>query len=263
MAGEIDRDALCQSKGLGGVARVYELVARSANKPASVLLAKGLNARLLEDLGYDRKGMLRLGYPEEALAKLGFRGAPHSAGPGSAGSTESGGAEGRVSTGPSAEDANAGSEPHSGNSPGPAGSFGKEHMPTNEEIRALIAAGSSAGELRALGVLVSHCKAAGLGARELLRVGYDLNDLADEFKGSELRTIGFRPQELRRRFGGAELRRFGFSASEMRAAGFGARELLNFGFNENQVISCGYSINELVREGLSRHTVDRKKFHNA
>jgi len=225
-----ERFKLCRKLGFRDAAHAHEIILEGAHKIPEWLISKGLNAASLANLGYDGDAMRHLGYKDTALQKLGFRIAK---------------------------------EVHKSAPAAPSSALPPEHAPVEGGITAtlkdLIQRGCHAGELKQRGITIPHCRAAGIDARVLARLGYALHELAGVYSLAELKKTGFNPRELSRHFKGSELRDAGFSAAEMRCAGFCVRDLINFGFNENQIIGAGFSVNELLREGLSRSTRDLRK----
>ena len=215
------RENICQSIGIESVLQAHEIIVAGASREPSFLLHKGLNARILTELGYDAPGMTRLGYKPNALHALGYAIA------------------GKAQV------------------PDNAAKDSEEIL--RADPRGLIAKGYRATDLSQAGITLHHCRTAGIPARELHRIGFSMNELAIEFSATELRLIGFNPRELGRILSGPQLRAAGFSSSEMRLAGYGVKDLLRFGYSENHVRTAGYSVNELAREGLSRLIEDKRK----
>jgi intracellular multiplication protein IcmE len=215
------RAALCKSLGLANEAAVYRLIVACVRKGVEGLLAKGLDARTLTRLGYDRAGMKKLGCTENDLQHLGYDAGPRA-------------------------------EPHA--APGRPQIAGETFK---DQLEHLIAAGHGANELKSAGFTVHHCKAAGYDAREVERLGFTLSELAAEYTIHELKRVGFGVLDLRGLFSGSELRNAGFSATDMRIAGYTIKQLFSFGYSENQIRTAGFSNTELAREGLTRRTIDK------
>ena len=222
-----ERLKICQALGFEDISQVHRLIMEGVHKGGQWLVSKKLNAEKLTALGYDLAGMRKIGYVDSALQKLGYPVHP--------------------------------AETKSPPPPETLPQVTQLEQNQRANLRQLVAQGLSANELRQRGYTVRHCRDAGIDARVLYRIGFDLHELVGEYSLPELKRIGFNPRELIHHYKGPELRNVGFSAQEMRCSGFSVRDLLNFGYNENQVIAAGYSTNELIREGLSRTTHDMTK----
>jgi intracellular multiplication protein IcmE len=228
------RIQVCRSLGFGSIVEAHETIVAGAKTGPARLLQKGLNARTLASLGYDAKAMMRLGYSPAVLKLLGY--AADSAGPPS---------------------------PQAPRQPQPAPSHAQSAgAPPDErlDLQALVAQGHTAAQLHQMGVTVHHCRTAGLSARDLYRVGFQLDELVAHYPLAELRNVGFGPRELARSFSGAQLRTAGFAASEMRQAGYSIRDLLSFGYNENHIRTAGYSMHDLTRAGITKHIEEKGRF---
>jgi len=217
MGNQDDRIKICQMLGARNLLEVHKIITQGARKSSGWLLGKGITSWKLKTLGYDVKGLKKLGYKDDVLSALGYI---------------------LPSKAPQAKKTEA------------------MEMDKSEadKVRELVAKGYDANELRQRGITVHHLRMAGIDARELFRRGFRLDELRGEFTLSDLKMIGLNPRELIVFFPGSQLRKVGFTAQEMRCAGFSVRDLLNFGYNENQVIGAGYSIRDLLNEGLSPHT---------
>jgi intracellular multiplication protein IcmE len=226
-----DRLGICKQHGLKSESEAYSIIASCA-KSGSVqqLLQRNLDSRVLHSLGYDLHGMRRLGYSDDMLAKLGFLKKP--------------------SETPQPLDI----------SPPVAPLTSSQEKTEPEIVRELFHAGASPAQFKLHGYTVHHLKKAGFAINDLERAGFQLDELAQSYSAAELRRAGYGIRELKRLYNGHELRNAGFDATDMRNAGYGIRDLLKFGYNENQVKVAGFSINELSREGLTRQTIDKRKF---
>ena len=218
------RIEICRRLGLSGVARVHELVSQGPRRGAIWLRRWGFDVNTLVELGYTREAMERLGFSREALAELGYI--------------------------PPSQDAPA--EHTAQDEVFPRSAPGKGV--SDEKLRRLLAAGTRASELAALGYKIHHLKRTGMTAGELAGLGFELDALAQVCSAAELRRADFKPRELRNRFSGHELRAAGFSAFEMRLSGYSVGDLLQLGYNENHIRTAGFSTTELLREGLTRTT---------
>lgn len=252
-----DRTKICLSIGIGSIAKAHEIIVQCAKQDVSHLIAKGLVSYRLEKLGYSAEAMKKLGYSDAALAALGFikeskiifdnikKPHPkplHNPNPANTMKPAPQSAD-KISPHPP-------QPPENPNAP----------EASKKSIRELIAEGYAANQLKQLGIVPHHCRVEGLSVGELYRIGFLLDELANEYPLADLKRIGFSAKELSRYCNGQQLRNLGFTAQDMRCSGYTVRDLINFGYNENQIIGAGFSINELVREGLSVRTVDRSKF---
>lgn len=230
------REQLCRKLALGNIVQAHQFIASNASKGADALLQKKLRATSLVDLGYTAEALRKLGYAETALEKLGF----------------------------TAPDAKVKSDPQIAKPARPAAPAsapaGGTAVAATDQLRALIDSGQRAEGLLSRGYNAVICRKAGISASELTQLGFDLHQLRTAYPMPELKRAGYSAMDLRRYYSGHELKQAGYSASDMRSAGFTPKQLLGFGYNENAITAGGFSVSELTDAGLSKRTVDRRKF---
>lgn len=218
-----ERIELCRRYGLSGEVEAYHFIVSCIKGGIERLLAKGVNARILSQLGYEPPGLRKMGCSDEQLARLGFG----------------------VATPPPQEHGRVPTEYDEGQA---------------AHLRELVKSGKHASEIKREGWTIFHLKKASVTVPEMERAGFMMDEIVSAHSAAEMRRWGYQIRDLSRYFNGTELRMAGFSSSDMRNAGYTIRDLMQFGYNENHIKTAGYSINELSREGFTKTTVDRSKF---
>lgn len=217
---------LCRELGLSDVAEVHALVLKGAQKQIGGLMARGLTAKYLVELGYSEKVLRTYGYSDSTLRSLGFR----------------------------IEQKPAITPP---DRPVPSGPGA-----TNEgaDLARLIKSGMRKKELKAHGYGIHQVKPY-CTAGEAYSLGFDLSDLRECYSPREIKMqCGLGPREMIVYFSGHELRPL-FTAREFHNDGFSVEEMRRFGFNENQITGAGLSKNEKNKSGVRHRTFDDTSLH--
>lgn len=216
------REALCRSLGFESPLALHNFVVKAIQGDIGALARRGLDEATLRALGYTSEGLRRLGCTDAQLEQI----RP--------------------------------AEPAPAAQPTPAALKAPSALSEGEvaAIQDLLAKGLSCAELKERGITAHHCRTAGAGVTQLLRLGFPMGELVHVYTLHELKRAGHTVLDLSPYFSDAELKAAGYSAGEMRLAGRTVQQLLRLGYNENHIRTAGYSVNELVQAGLSKLTRD-------